>query len=304
MHKLIQLGILAAATILLASCSSQPTKPRAHQKYSTSPVTASEDSDGPPLHYVDISKIPDAKPKIEPLSKYGNPRTYNVFGKQYQVMPSSVGYQQVGTASWYGRKFHGRRTSSGDPYDVYQMTAAHKSLPLPTYAKVKNLDNGREVIVKINDRGPFHDNRIIDLSYAAAKKLGFADNGTGRVMVTAINPKTFGQKPVQIAKTTPKPVTRVAQKSTSQATAQEKYYVQLGAFKNKANATQLAKQTSNYAKNMKFLDVYVHEASKTHDPLYAVRVGPFTNSHEAEKIKTQLAKASLSTPKIVKEMIQ
>ncbi|MFO1257950.1 MAG: septal ring lytic transglycosylase RlpA family protein [Gammaproteobacteria bacterium] len=303
MHKFIQFGILAAGAILLVSCSSQPTKSRAaHQKFGTTPVIAAEDSDGPPLHYVDVSKIPDATPKAEPLSKYGNPRSYNVFGKQYHVMPSSVGYEQVGTASWYGRKFHGRRTSSGDPYDVYQMTAAHKSLPLPTYAKVKNLDNGREIIVKINDRGPFHSNRIIDLSYAAAKKLGFAENGTGRVKVTAINPKTFGQRPVQVAKSSIKTPTQVAQKSTPKATSQEKYYIQLGAFKNKANATQLAQKTSNYAKNLKFLDVYVHQDSKTRDSLYAVRVGPFKNSQEAEKIKSQLAKASLSAPKIVKDI--
>lgn len=117
----------------------------------------------------DVSHIPDAKPRYEPRSKYGNPDSYVVNGKRYYVMKSSSGYVERGVASWYGNKFHGRRTSSGETYNMYAMTAAHKSLPLPTYARVTNLQNGRSVVVKVNDRGPFLHNRIIDLSYAAAE---------------------------------------------------------------------------------------------------------------------------------------
>ena len=116
--------------------------------------------------------LKNPKPTYIPLSRYGNPTTYSIAGKTYKVLPQAEGYQAQGIASWYGTKFHQKRTSSGEIYDMYALTAAHKTLPLPSYVKVKNLNNGREAIVKVNDRGPFHANRIIDLSYAAASKLG------------------------------------------------------------------------------------------------------------------------------------
>lgn len=145
--------------------------------------------DGPPLNPKCVDHIPDAQPKSEPLSRYGNPASYEVFGKKYHVLPKTKhGHTQTGMASWYGSKFHGKRTSSGEPYDLYGMTAAHKHLPLPTYVKVKNLKNDREIVVKVNDRGPFVDDRIIDLSYAAAKKLGIFEFGTAPVSVTVIDP--------------------------------------------------------------------------------------------------------------------
>jgi rare lipoprotein A len=136
----------------------------------------------------DLSNIPDAVPQVEPKSPYGNPESYVVFGRRYHTLDSSKGYVARGLASWYGPKFDGRRTSSGEPYDMYAMTAAHKTLPLPTYARVTNMENGRSAIVKVNDRGPFYGDRIIDLSYAAASKLGVVDNGTAMVEVRAINP--------------------------------------------------------------------------------------------------------------------
>lgn len=144
--------------------------------------------DGPPLFCrPDPDDLADAVPRIEPKSRYGNPSSYKVFGKRYHVLPSSAGYVKRGLASWYGRKFHGRRTSSGETYDMCAMTAAHRSLPLPTYVRVINLDNGRGITVRVNDRGPFHPNRIIDLSYAAAVKLGMAEQGTARVEVRVID---------------------------------------------------------------------------------------------------------------------
>nr|WP_261396062.1 septal ring lytic transglycosylase RlpA family protein [Halomonas sp. DP8Y7-1] len=135
----------------------------------------------------DVSQVPDAVPRNEPRSRAGNRSTYEVWGKTYHVMDDPSGYQREGTASWYGQKFHGYATSNGEIYDMYKMTAAHKSLPLPTFARVTNLDNGRSVIVRVNDRGPFHDDREIDLSYAAAARLDILDNGTGRVRVSAID---------------------------------------------------------------------------------------------------------------------
>lgn len=146
--------------------------------------------DGPPNYYVDETKIPNATPKVERLSKHGNMRFYWVFGKRYYTMRNSKNYHAVGTASWYGTKFHTRHTSSGEPYDMLAMTAAHKSLPLPTYVEVTNLKNKRKVIVKVNDRGPFESNRLIDLSYVAAKKLGMLGHGTATVRIKAIDPRT------------------------------------------------------------------------------------------------------------------
>jgi len=136
----------------------------------------------------DPAAIPDAVPTEEPLSPYGNPEEYEVFGETYHVMESSSGYVSEGLASWYGEEFQGRRTSSGEPYDMYLMTAAHKTLPLPTYVEVTNLENGRRAVVRVNDRGPFHPDRVIDLSYVAARKLGIVGPGTARVRVRALEP--------------------------------------------------------------------------------------------------------------------
>ncbi|MCG6656385.1 septal ring lytic transglycosylase RlpA family protein [Halomonas campisalis] len=185
-------GLMVAA--LLAGCAgggSSPTDTRrdtakapaaapSGQRYAMSGDAYPED---PP----DVSRVPDAVPRVEALSRGGNRPTYEVWGKTYRVLPDARGYARRGTASWYGEKFHGYATSNGEIYDMYKMTAAHRSLPLPTYARVTSLDNGRSVIVRVNDRGPFHNDREIDLSYAAAARLDILDRGTGRVKVEAID---------------------------------------------------------------------------------------------------------------------
>ena len=168
------MALCLACGLLVACGGGSKTKP------------SSDGRDGPPSRTISASDVKDAVPKYEPRSPYGNGPVYEVWGKSYRVMDSAVGYREKGNASWYGSKFHGRSTSSGEPYDLYKATAAHKTLPLPTYAEVTNLDNGKTVIVKINDRGPFHSDRIIDLSYAAALKIGMVEQGTGRVDVRAI----------------------------------------------------------------------------------------------------------------------
>jgi rare lipoprotein A len=137
---------------------------------------------------VDLDTISDAVPVAEPLARYGNMAQYEAMGRTYRTLTTSVGYQAEGMASWYGEEFHGRRTSSGEPYDMYAMTAAHPTLPLPTYVEVVNVDNGRRVVVRVNDRGPFHADRIIDVSYAAAHRLGMLDRGTARVRIRALQP--------------------------------------------------------------------------------------------------------------------
>jgi rare lipoprotein A len=180
-----------------------------------------ESADGPSARKIKASDVRDAVPAAEPRARYGNRSPYEVLGKKYTVMASNQGYQKRGIASWYGSKFHGRRTSSGEPFDMHLATAAHRSLPLPTYAEVTNLDNGKKVIVKINDRGPFHEDRLIDLSYGAAVKIGMASTGTARVDVRAIS---FEKKaPVG-------PKTKVADGT----------FLQIGAFGNRDSAEQLA----------------------------------------------------------------
>ena len=144
---------------------------------------------------LDPDKIPDAVPRVEPRSKSGNMKTYVVRGKRYYTEDDSRGHVERGMASWYGKKFHGRNTSSGERYDMYAMTAAHKTLPLPSYVRVTNVDSGRSAVVRVNDRGPFHGPRIIDLSYAAATKIGVVSNGTALVEVRAIDPARPGADP-------------------------------------------------------------------------------------------------------------
>ncbi|BDM65656.1 septal ring lipoprotein RlpA [Shewanella sp. NFH-SH190041] len=168
--SLIQILPLAAA-LLLGGCAGG-------DRYSMS-------SDKAPANAPDVSKLENAHPRYEPYSRQGNKR-YTVLGKTYNVMPSGQGFTQQGLASWYGAKFHGHLTSNGETYDMYSMSAAHKTLPLPSYVKVTNLDNQRQVIVRVNDRGPFHDGRIIDLSYAAAAKLDMLKTGTASVKIEAL----------------------------------------------------------------------------------------------------------------------
>ncbi len=169
--------LFASLAGALAGCSTVPDQPPVRPLVDLTPnVDASSD---------------DPVPQLEPPSRSGNPDTYVVFGKRYRVKETSAGHREIGTASWYGWDFHGRKTSSGPPFNMFELTAAHKSLPIPTYARVTHLDNGRSIVVKINDRGPFVGERIIDLSYAAAARLDMLDQGTARVEVVALAPYQF-----------------------------------------------------------------------------------------------------------------
>ena len=165
--------LLLSLAVVLVGCSQSRYKLR---------------NDTAPEGNFDFSKVPDAKPVWEPLSPQGNASPYKVNGKRYRVMKSAKGYVEEGVSSWYGLKFHGELTSNGEVYNMYEMSAAHKTLPLPTYLKVTNLDNAKSIVVRVNDRGPFHSDRIIDLSFAAANRLEFADKGTARVRLEAITP--------------------------------------------------------------------------------------------------------------------
>ena len=237
---------------------------------------------GPPPGSVDVSSIPDAVPKVESRSKYGNPPSYVVLGKRYYVMHDSRGYVERGIASWYGKKFHGNRTSNGETYDMYAMTAAHKTLPLPSYVEVTNLRNGRTVVVRVNDRGPFHENRIIDLSYTAAAKLGILSTGTGWVEVRAVDPRTYVR-----GKTVVKDMP-VANRDFSGI------YIQVGAFTQRINAEKLYRKL----KSLSGL-VNIYEAVVDGQSLYRVRIGPITEVDQADSLVTRLYEYGVTEHHIV-----
>lgn len=213
----------------------------------------------------------NAIPKAEPLSRYGNSPYYEVNGKGYHVLPSAKGFKQRGVASWYGPKFHKKRTSSGEPYNMYAMTAAHKRLPIPCYVRVTDLSSGRHVVVKVNDRGPFHDNRIIDLSYAAATKLGMVDEGTTPVEIEVIQPHHNSNF------------------SSAHAFKPAKLYLQLGAFRFKDNASKLAKKVSYIAGHRSIISQH-HQRGR---PLYHVKIGPIAHINLLDELYKKLALAGL-----------
>jgi rare lipoprotein A len=245
--------------------------------------------DSAPNASLDPHRIANAVPRVEPRSKYGNPASYVVNGRSYHVLANASGYTKRGIASWYGRKFHGHRTSSGERYDMFAMTAAHKTLPLPTYVRVTNLKNHRQVIVKVNDRGPFHDNRLIDLSYAAATKLGIAANGTGLVEVETIDPRQYHRDQRK-----QRPYALQAVERSHDEPVDPKMYLQLGAFVSRINAEQLERRATQVCS-----DVSIDATKVANQPLYRVRVGPLANAEEADQLATRLKQQGFRAPQIV-----
>jgi rare lipoprotein A len=256
-------GLLLLAGILLASCAGEQPQ-------------VEEPADGPSMTDLRPQDVADAVPKAEPLARYGNHSPYEVFGKEYYVLPGSHGYHEQGVASWYGSKFHGRRTSSGEPYDMHLATAAHKSLPLPAYAEVTNLDNGKTVIVKINDRGPFKDDRLIDLSYGAALRLGMISTGTARVDVRVID--VSGETPA---------VAYTAETASPEA-APADTWLQAGAYGNRAGAEQLAVQLERARLN----PVSIHDIGD----LFRVWLGPYASPAEVESVIARAIELGFERP--------
>ena len=242
--------------------------------------------DGAPDRQVDVSRIPDAVPRVEPRSRYGNPDSYVVRGRRYHVMRSSRGYIERGIASWYGTKFHGRRTSSGEPYDMYKMTAAHRTLPLPTYVRVTNLENGRSVVVKVNDRGPFHENRLIDLSWAAAAKLGILDKGTGLVEVRAIDPRHPEPRSVRAAPRSGETA------SGTPHTGKPRLYLQVGAFASRANAERLLRRLG-------LEQAFIAPGYSRQRRIYRVRIGPLPSVEQADALARRLDARGIRDPHVV-----
>ncbi|MDH5544746.1 MAG: septal ring lytic transglycosylase RlpA family protein [Gammaproteobacteria bacterium] len=241
--------------------------------------------DGPPRHPrgFDIANIENAQPRPEPLSKYGNPDSYTVNGVRYEVLESAADYRATGKASWYGSKFHGKRTSSGEPYDAFAMTAAHKTLPIPSYVRVRNLENDKEIVVKVNDRGPFHPERVIDLSYAAAMKLGVYAKGTAEVEVLAIDPTGSGVWP---------------SRSASREDFIKPLFVQIGAYSAQENAERVQYELK---KSDIQSGIYVASSLNGHGKVFRVRVGPFTDRQDADRVARDLLTMGIPEAKIVSD---
>jgi rare lipoprotein A len=308
----VPVGLAVAA---LAACLSAPPPPVEPNPGNTQPAS-------PPL--TPPNAVPDVIPRTEPRARSGNPPFYDVLGKRYYVLSSSVGYWERGVASWYGPGFHKVRTSIGEPYDMYGMTAAHKTLPLPAYVRVTNLQNGRSVVVRVNDRGPFVGNRIIDLSYSAAAKLGMLRNGTAMVDVRTIDPSepppvvTASNRaaapmaaPSGAALAAVAPPTAVAPAAavapnaaatgaaapsavtpadSSPAAASAALFVQAGAFSDPANAERLAEKL----RGRSYGKVFVRDDQIAGRRMYRVRIGPVANVAEFDRIVAALERAGIN----------
>ena len=247
--------------------------------------------DRAPNRDVDIASIPEVVP--EPINRTGagNRSPYTVLGKTYTVMPTEVGYSERGVASWYGEKFHGHKTSNGEVFDMYKASAAHKSLPIPSFLQVTNLDNNRSIVVRVNDRGPFHGDRIIDLSYAAALKLGYADRGTARVQLDAIVVNSdIGSRQAAAA-----PRNDIVLPPVSSSDAQ---YLQVGAFSSLSSAQQLSDRLRDMTNRPVFIRTVPTQNSGV---LHRVRIGPMQDAGEIRQLTRRVVAAELGSPYTVTE---
>jgi rare lipoprotein A len=275
---------LASLLLLLPGCGTQPELPDPAE----SPPPVRPLKDGTPAFRPDLASIPDAVPRFEPITAAGNKSPYTVLGETYRVTPVPYGYRQRGIGSWYGTKFHGQFTSNGEPYDVYAMTAAHKTLPIPCYVRVTNLENGRSAIVRVNDRGPFHDDRIIDLSYAAAYKLGYADTGTAPVEVELLDPGAPPRAGSVVAR---------GDAQSGEPVSARRTYLQAGAFRSLEGARTLQRHVAAVVDH----EVFISETGADDDAWYRVRVGPLDDPQTLFETQRRINAASLGTPRVVTE---
>ena len=270
---LLPLALLALAALTLTACSSNPARHESHSSRASNAPWRDDTSlsqsaryhqrndSTPDIAGVDFSKIPEPLPAAETPSRYGNKSPYTVNGQTYRVLPSAAGYDERGIASYYGSKFNGYKTSNFETYDMYKFSAASKVLPLPSFARVTNLENGKSVLVRVNDRGPFVPNRVIDLSLAAAVRIGIWPRGTGLVEVQGIDPAHPNAEPQPITAVTPR------------TGRQPLLYVQVGAFADAANAERLAARL----RGLKLGPVRVVAAGVNGRTLQRVQIGPLPN---------------------------
>ena len=266
------LRFLAAVLALLALSACSLTR---HRQPPPAPAPPPVLAAPPP----DVTATPDAVPRAEPRSAHGNPPFYDVLGQRYHVLANADGYLERGVASWYGPTFHGGNTSSGEPYDMYGMTAAHKTLPLPCYARVTNLRNGKSVVVRINDRGPFVANRLIDLSYTAALRLDMIREGTSLVEVRVLTPSV----PDELTRTIAQPPPAL--------------YVQAGAFADQQNAQRLLTRLQTAGLEHAFIALPLQAG--TH--LYRVRLGPVESVAQFDELAARLAALGIADARLAIE---
>jgi len=269
---------------LLAGCASSPSVKQPLPNAGRYQIA----QDRAPTRMLDPSEIEEVEPTAVTRTMAGNRSPYEVLGKRYTVMSTEEGYFERGVASWYGEKFHGHKTSNGETFDMYKVSAAHKSLPIPSFLRVTNLDNNRSIIVRVNDRGPFHGDRIIDLSYAAAVKLGYADRGTARVELEAIvvntdEPSERRQQP------------QLARVGSGKIADQ---YLQVGAYSQRESAQEVAQQLRSLTRQPVRIEEVISSQGQR---LHRVRIGPLNDLAEVDSIKARVASANLGTPYTVSE---
>lgn len=283
MKLTIRILSLCFVGVLLHGCvSTTQTPPPPHREPDFGDIR-----DSAPEQPVDTSHVPDAIPRHEQRTIAGNKNPYTVLGKTYHLLSDESAYKERGKASWYGRKFHGRRTSNGEIYDMYAMTAAHKTLPIPSYVRVTNLNNGKTAVVRVNDRGPFHSGRIIDLSYAAAQRLGILGEGTGLVEVEIVLPNEAPSTPLQA-----KPLNNLVPGSKLPPNT----HLQIGAFGSESSAQQFAAQVGS-----KLAYPVIISRTASGKTVYRVRVGPITDARDLQEVRHQIQRLNIPAAHVVYE---
>ena len=279
--KVFSLAVSLFAIVACSSVSEPPTESPNVGRYSII-------QDRAPTESIELSSIPEVVPGPVERTIAGNRSPYTVLGETYFVLPSEEGYSERGIASWYGEKFHGHKTSNGEVFDMYLVSAAHKSLPIPSFLKVTNLNNNRSIVVRVNDRGPFHGNRIIDLSYAAALKLGYAEIGTARVQLDAIVTENFATDFVK----------RKDLSLNGDSARHTNQYLQVAAFSNRTSARELSNKLEGMLGRPVVINSVTNRDGKV---LYRVRVGPISDQGELEEIAGQLVAADFDAPYPVRQ---
>jgi len=291
--KVSKVVCASIAILALAACGNAqssrnaPPAMSASDAYRASRYSISQDRG--PSQALDLTQVREVIPVVEKRTLAGNKSPYTVNGRTYRVMQSEAGYRERGFASWYGEKFHGHKTSNGEIYDMFQLSAAHKSMPIPSYLRVTNLENNRSIIVRVNDRGPFHSERIIDLSYAAAHMLGYDDKGTAMVEVEAI-------VPTMQASAVPAPTYTAPVPAQLPATGA---ILQVGAFSDRGAAEQLSVRLRNMTTRPVFIRSV--QLDDSNEVIHRVRVGPIPNADEITRISNSVVAADLGRPYTVRE---
>ena len=285
----LRISIVSPILMAMMACSSAPAPEQTPESPNAGRYSISQDR--APTRIVDLASIPEVIP--EPLNRTGagNRSPYTVLGKSYEVMPTEVGYNERGVASWYGEKFHGHKTSNGEVFDMFLASAAHKSLPIPSFLRVTNLDNNRSIVVRVNDRGPFHGDRVIDLSYAAAVKLGYADRGTARVQLESIIATgTSGDRVVRAANSGGNETLRVSSTDSK--------YLQVGAFSD----LSAAQEVTSMVEEITSLPVFIRTVNTSNNKiLHRVRVGPISDPGQIQRVSESVVAANLGSPYTVTE---